>query len=85
MLVQKVMGLDWQSSTKLVIHFGDAPAHGRKYYTSCHDLHPGGDPTGCLCLHQVACCLAASAPCCPNPCISAAEQVNIFVVGPFKT
>ena len=48
MLVQKVMGLDWQSSTKLVIHFGDAPAHGSKYYTYCGDLHPGGDPTGSL-------------------------------------
>eukprot|EP00891_Asterochloris_glomerata_P008577 jgi/Astpho2/8577/Aster-x0361 len=44
--LEKVMGLDWQSGTKLVIHFGDAPAHGRKYYTYCHDNHPGGDPTG---------------------------------------
>ena len=48
MLVQKVMGLDWQSSTKLIIHFGDAPAHGNRYYTSFHDLHPEGDPTGSL-------------------------------------
>lgn len=61
MLLQKVMGLDWQSSTKLVIHVGDATAHGRKYYTYCHDNHPGGDPTGSFCLPKVAVCPGASA------------------------
>ena len=52
MLLQKVISLDWQSSTKLVIHFGDAPAHGSKYYTSCSDNHPSGDPTGSMSLQE---------------------------------
>lgn len=64
MLLQKVMGLDWQSSTKLVIHFGDAPAHGRKYYTYCHDNHPGGDPTGSSCLQKSLFAQVPVHPCC---------------------
>jgi len=37
-------GIKWSASTKLVVHFGDSPCHGKKY-------HPYGDnhPKGCSC------------------------------------
>ena len=60
MLLQEALKLSWKSSTKLLIHFGDAPAHGRQYHdggvTSIfaarymfgggYDLYPDGDPNG---------------------------------------
>lgn len=52
--MQEVLGLSWRSSTKLLIHFGDAPPHGRQYHESSigvmrmfgYDLYPDGDPNG---------------------------------------
>lgn len=37
--------LSWNSSTRLIIHFADAPCHGSKYHR-CEDSYPGGDPNG---------------------------------------
>lgn len=46
-VLQAALKLSWRSSTKLLIHFGDAPAHGTKYHNGqSGDSHPGGDPTG---------------------------------------
>lgn len=45
--LQEAMKLSWRSSTKLVIHFGDAPAHGSKYHAPyLRDDHLAGDPSG---------------------------------------
>lgn len=47
---QKVTELSWQSTTRLLIHFGDAPCHGNNYHggyaRNGPDSYPGGDPTG---------------------------------------
>jgi len=40
---QALTGAKWNSSTKLVVHIGDAPCHGRKYHTY-GDNHPSGCP-----------------------------------------
>ena len=46
-LLQEVLNLSWKASTKLLIHFGDAPAHGRQYHDGrVYDLYPAGDPNG---------------------------------------
>jgi len=37
--------LSWLCSTRLLIHFGDAPCHGSNYH-ACQDSYPGGDPLG---------------------------------------
>ena len=38
-----------RSSTKLLIHFGDAPAHGTQYHNGrAGDDYPAGDPKGKL-------------------------------------
>ena len=37
--------LTWLASTRLVIHFADAPCHGSQYH-SFSDSYPGGDPDG---------------------------------------
>eukprot|EP01023_Acetabularia_acetabulum_P042640 TRINITY_DN423_c0_g1_i4.p1 TRINITY_DN423_c0_g1~~TRINITY_DN423_c0_g1_i4.p1 ORF type:complete len:317 (-),score=46.93 TRINITY_DN423_c0_g1_i4:943-1893(-) len=39
-------GLSWQSPTKLLIHFADAPCHGKTYYSGTGDNYPAGSPTG---------------------------------------
>ncbi|KAL0048959.1 hypothetical protein WJX82_003306 [Trebouxia sp. C0006] len=45
--LKAALKLSWRSSTKLLIHFGDAPAHGTMYHNGrSGDSHPGGDPTG---------------------------------------
>ena len=45
--LQAALKLSWRSSTKLLIHFSDAPAHGTMYHNGqSGDSHPGGDPTG---------------------------------------
>lgn len=45
--LQAALKLSWRSSTKLLIHFGDAPAHGRQYHAPCvHDNYLAGDPSG---------------------------------------
>jgi len=36
----------WQASTRLVIHFGDAPCHGSRYHDLSSDCFKGGDPDG---------------------------------------
>ena len=47
MHLQEAIKLSWRSSTKLLIHFGDAPAHGSKYHTPyVSDIYPAGDPSG---------------------------------------
>jgi len=38
--------LSWGASTKLIIFFGDAPAHGNEYNGGAADSYPGGDPSG---------------------------------------
>jgi len=40
--------LDWRSGTRLVIHFGDYPQHGR-IYTDLPDDYPDGNPQGLTC------------------------------------
>lgn len=46
-VLQEVLNLSWKASTKLLIHFGDAPAHGRQYHNGrISDLYPDGDPNG---------------------------------------
>ncbi len=37
--------LNWQSSTRILVHVADAPCHGSKYH-NCDDSHPSGDPGG---------------------------------------
>ncbi len=42
-----VRGLDWQSQTRILYHFADAPAHGREFHDSRGtDDYPDGDPNG---------------------------------------
>ncbi|KAN0033496.1 hypothetical protein ACTA71_007183 [Dictyostelium dimigraforme] len=42
----QVKNLSWQSdTTKLIVHVGDAPCHGKKYHT-LNDKYPDGDPSG---------------------------------------
>lgn len=41
--LNKVAELNWKSSTKLIVHFADAPCHGTKYH-SLKDDYPNGDP-----------------------------------------
>lgn len=45
---QKAVDLNWQSSTRLLIHFGDAPCHGIRYHggKQYSDNYPKGDPLG---------------------------------------
>jgi len=43
--LDKAKQLGWISSTRLIIHFGDAPCHGTKYH-NLDDSYPGGDPNG---------------------------------------
>lgn len=47
---QNVLRLNWRSSTRLVIHFGDYPCHGTKYHDFtggvAWDAYPNGDPKG---------------------------------------
>jgi len=38
--------MSWKSSTRLVIHFADAPCHGNKYHSAGGDSYPRGDPAG---------------------------------------
>lgn len=48
--LQKATELSWQSSTRLVIHFGDSPCHGNQYHNGFPvngpDTFPAGDPRG---------------------------------------
>ncbi|EAL71096.1 hypothetical protein DDB_G0272917 [Dictyostelium discoideum AX4] len=42
----QVNNLSWKPThTKLVVHVGDAPCHGKKYH-NCVDSYPDGDPSG---------------------------------------
>ena len=44
-----VSELDWQSTTRILFHIGDAPCHGRKYHdTRTPDEFPDGDPNGII-------------------------------------
>ncbi|KAF0450817.1 kinase-like protein [Gigaspora margarita] len=38
--------MTWSNTTRVLIHIGDAPPHGRRYYTFGYDYYPEGDPTG---------------------------------------
>lgn len=40
------VGFEWQSTTRILVHTGDAPCHGRKYHEGLGDDHPDGDPNG---------------------------------------
>ncbi|CAG8673493.1 2595_t:CDS:1, partial [Cetraspora pellucida] len=37
--------MSWSHATRVILHIGDAPPHGRKF-TSMSDSYPGGDPNG---------------------------------------
>ncbi|KAM9971669.1 hypothetical protein ACTFIW_011652 [Dictyostelium discoideum] len=42
----QVNNLSWKPNhTKLVVHIGDAPCHGKQYH-NCDDSYPDGDPSG---------------------------------------
>ncbi|KAK9816181.1 hypothetical protein WJX74_006003 [Apatococcus lobatus] len=64
--LQAVGQLTWKSSTRLVVHFVDYPAHGRKYQEDRahgdeqYDRFPDGDPSGLL-LEQLIQNLASNA------------------------
>jgi hypothetical protein len=51
-LLQRVLDLSWSSSTRLLIHFGDAPCHGNRYHNgrpvNGPDAYPAGNPDGKL-------------------------------------
>jgi len=38
----------WRSSTRLLIHFADAPCHGNQYHNGMVDDYPAGDPRGLI-------------------------------------
>ena len=44
--MQNTLELSWKASTRLVIHFCDAPCHGTPYHDGCLDYFPAGDPAG---------------------------------------
>ncbi|PSC68815.1 mhck ef2 kinase domain isoform B [Micractinium conductrix] len=49
--LKKVLDLSWASTTRLLIHFGDAPCHGNRYHdggciNGSFDSYPGGNPDG---------------------------------------
>ncbi|KAK9867891.1 hypothetical protein WJX84_004698 [Apatococcus fuscideae] len=49
--LKAVTELSWRSSTRLVIHFGDYPCHGKKYHGEeweQYDRYPWGDPNGLI-------------------------------------
>ena len=37
--------MDWQNSTRVLLHIGDYPPHGRRF-TYLGDNYPNGDPHG---------------------------------------
>ena len=48
---QQALALSWRSSTKVLIHIGDYPCHGRQYHdytSSACDAHMDGDPFGAV-------------------------------------
>lgn len=49
--MQEVLRLDWQSSTRVMIHIADYPAHGDRYNDNFDD-YPNGDPTGTFSEHS---------------------------------
>lgn len=48
--VQNTLQLSWKATTRLVIHFCDAPGHSTAYHDGCLDYFPAGDPAGRLSL-----------------------------------
>jgi len=44
--LENALKLSWESNTKLLIHFADAPPHGKGKYHEMEDSYPGGDPSG---------------------------------------
>ena len=38
--------MDWQNSTRVLLHIGDYPPHGRRYTFLMRDNYPNGDPYG---------------------------------------
>jgi len=36
---------NWDSASRIILHFGDAPCHGKQYH-DCADDYPNGDPNG---------------------------------------
>ncbi|KAF0504572.1 kinase-like protein [Gigaspora margarita] len=38
--------MTWSNATRVLIHIGDAPPHGRRFHTYSHDSYPDGDPNG---------------------------------------
>jgi hypothetical protein len=42
---EKVFSLSWANKTRVLVHFADAPGHGR-FYSNCQDNHPHIDPNG---------------------------------------
>ncbi len=44
--IDQALNLSWKFSTRIVIHFADAPCHGTEFHNGCGDSYPGGDPNG---------------------------------------
>jgi hypothetical protein len=44
-LNKAVSDMDWSHTTRIILHVGDAPPHGRRF-TSLDDSYPAGDPLG---------------------------------------
>ncbi|CAG8821231.1 5684_t:CDS:1, partial [Racocetra persica] len=38
--------MTWSNATRVIIHIGDAPPHGRRFTNLNDDDYPGGDPNG---------------------------------------
>ncbi|KAF0449668.1 kinase-like protein [Gigaspora margarita] len=38
--------MTWSNATRVLIHIGDAPPHGRRFNTDLSDNYPNGDPKG---------------------------------------
>ncbi|KAF0536075.1 kinase-like protein [Gigaspora margarita] len=38
--------MTWSHATRILIHIGDAPPHGRRFNTGLFDYYPDGDPNG---------------------------------------
>merc|ERR1711998_107777 len=55
--LMEVVKLQWEGTTRVCIHFADAPCHGGKRYHECHDDHPkgvAGQPTPEEMMQQLA-------------------------------
>jgi hypothetical protein len=45
--LEKTLALSWENRTRVLVHFADAPGHGR-FYSNVNDNHPHIDPDGAI-------------------------------------